>query len=84
MDKILLGIAASTHPEGVKRALFMKLISSASKPQGVAEVTSILQLSSQWVVNEEGFLHDMGKQVMKHFLKDTLTLWRIDLKMVKL
>ena len=63
MEKLLLGIAASTHPQNVKKALFVKMISSASKPLGVAEVTSILQLSSQWIVNEEGFLHDMGHQV---------------------
>lgn len=63
MDKILLGISASAHQEGVKKALFLKMMSTASKPLSKEEVTTILQLSSCWVIGEEEFLQDMGLQV---------------------
>lgn len=63
MDKILLGISASAHQEGVKKALFLKMMSTASKPLSTEEVTTILQLSSCWVIGEEEFLQDMGLQV---------------------
>nr|XP_054755148.1 ubiquitin carboxyl-terminal hydrolase 38-like [Lytechinus pictus] len=69
MDKILLGIAASTHPEGVKKALFTKMISTASKPLNKEEVTTILQLSSSWVIGEEEFLQDMGQQIFQAWAK---------------
>ncbi|XP_071510553.1 ubiquitin carboxyl-terminal hydrolase 38-like [Diadema antillarum] len=69
MDKILLGVAASIHPEGMKRALFEKLVLCASKPLSKEEVTPIFQLSSQWITNEDGFLHEMGVQVFNAWAK---------------
>ncbi|XP_001178896.2 ubiquitin carboxyl-terminal hydrolase 38 [Strongylocentrotus purpuratus] len=69
MDKILLGISASAHQEGVKKALFLKMMSTASKPLSKEEVTTILQLSSCWVIGEEEFLQDMGLQIFQAWAK---------------
>ena len=75
MDKILLGVAASTHPIGVKKALVTKLITSASKPLPEEQVMSILDLSSRWIIEaEDDFQQEMGNQVFTAWAKYNQTI----------
>ncbi|XP_072040222.1 ubiquitin carboxyl-terminal hydrolase 38-like [Amphiura filiformis] len=75
MDKILLGVAASTHPIGVKKALVSKLITSASKPIPEEQLMAIFDLSSRWIIEgEDEFQQDMGDQVFTAWSKCNQTV----------
>ncbi len=75
MDKILLGVAASTHPVGVKKALVSKLITSASKPLPEEQVMVIFDLSSRWIIEaEDEFQQEMGDQVFTAWSKYNQTV----------
>ncbi|XP_071787460.1 ubiquitin carboxyl-terminal hydrolase 38-like [Asterias amurensis] len=76
MDKILLGIAASTHPEGVKRAIIERVINSANKAPPEELVTALLDISSHWITEDEStFLQDMGRQLFHAWAKHNQTIF---------
>ena len=75
MDKILLGVAASTHPIGVKKALIGKLVTSASKPLPEEQILAIFDLSARWIIEAKDDAHaDMGIQVFDAWAKYNQTI----------
>ncbi|XP_022098949.1 ubiquitin carboxyl-terminal hydrolase 38-like isoform X2 [Acanthaster planci] len=76
MDKILLGIAASTHSEAVKRAIIDRIINSASKAPPEDLVIAILDISSRWVTESDSdFMQQMGRQLFHAWAKHNQTIF---------
>ncbi|XP_038055515.1 ubiquitin carboxyl-terminal hydrolase 38-like [Patiria miniata] len=76
MDKILLGIAASTHSEAVKRAIIERVINSAGKGHPEDLVKAILDISSHWITdNDSEFLQQIGRQLFHAWAKHNQTIF---------
>ncbi|XP_070553223.1 ubiquitin carboxyl-terminal hydrolase 38-like [Ptychodera flava] len=76
MDKILQGIAASQHPENVKRVLFQKFVASSKQQVSPAICHSILTVSAEWILQgESDFLQEMGNLVFQAWARHNLTIF---------
>ena len=76
MDKILLGIAASTHPDGVKRAIIERVINSANKAPPEELVVTLLDISARWLTEDDSiFLQEMGRKLFHTWAKHNQTIF---------
>ncbi|XP_077865359.1 ubiquitin carboxyl-terminal hydrolase 38-like [Saccoglossus kowalevskii] len=76
MDKILQGIAASNHPDNVKKFLIQKFATSANKPVNPEVCKSILTISANWILQDEtAVLQEMGRVVFQAWAKQNLKIF---------